>query len=172
MSINLEIIIEQFGRNSEENIKARICRTKAVFKNSGKNNSFFLNYIFIVRLYIPKMITIIFIIIYFKKHQSFHAQLGLDVPPEMKLLHISLNTAHSGCKPSAFISSFTHSYQVFLPHSNSYRYINTWAHCQVNRNKLAWSEVHCRTALRAFLRPIVPWRPGMLSPVLIGVWQD
>ena len=33
----------------------------------------------------------------------------------MKPLHISLNTAHSGCKPSAFISSFTHSYQVFLP---------------------------------------------------------
>ena len=33
----------------------------------------------------------------------------------MKPLHISLNIAHSGCKPSAFISSFTHSYQVFLP---------------------------------------------------------
>ena len=33
----------------------------------------------------------------------------------MKPVHISLNTAHSGCKPSAFISSFTHSYQVFLP---------------------------------------------------------
>ena len=42
-------------------------------------------------------------------------QLGLDVPPEMKPLHISLNTAHSACKPSAFISLFTHSYQVFLP---------------------------------------------------------
>ena len=33
----------------------------------------------------------------------------------MKPLHISLNTAHSGCKPNVFISSFTHSYQVFLP---------------------------------------------------------
>ena len=33
----------------------------------------------------------------------------------MKPLHISLNTAHSRCKPSTFISSFTHSYQVFLP---------------------------------------------------------
>ena len=33
----------------------------------------------------------------------------------MKPLHISLNTAHSGCKPRTFISSFTHSYQVFLP---------------------------------------------------------
>ena len=51
----------------------------------------------------------------FLKRPSFHAQLGLDVPPEMKPLHISLNTAHSGCKPSTFISSFTHSYQVFLP---------------------------------------------------------
>ena len=33
----------------------------------------------------------------------------------MKPLHISLNTAHSACKPSTLISSFTHSYQVFLP---------------------------------------------------------
>ena len=33
----------------------------------------------------------------------------------MKPLHISLNTNHSGCKPSTSISSFTHSYQVFLP---------------------------------------------------------
>ena len=32
----------------------------------------------------------------------------------MKPLHISVTTAHSGRKPSAFISSFTHSYQVFL----------------------------------------------------------
>ena len=54
----------------------------------------------------------------FKKRPSFHAQLGLDVPPKMKPLHISLNTAHSGCKPSAFISSFIHSYKVFFlyPH--------------------------------------------------------
>ena len=51
----------------------------------------------------------------FLKRPSFHAQLGLDVPLETKPLHISLNTAHSGCKPSTFISSFTHSYQVFLP---------------------------------------------------------
>ena len=27
----------------------------------------------------------------------------------MRPLHISLNTAHSGCKPSSFMSSFTHS---------------------------------------------------------------
>ena len=33
----------------------------------------------------------------------------------MRPLRISLNTAHSACKPSSFISSFTHSYQVFLP---------------------------------------------------------
>ena len=48
------------------------------------------------------------------KRPFLHAQLGLDVPPKMKPLHISLNTAHSGCKPSTFISSFTHSYQAFL----------------------------------------------------------
>ena len=29
-------------------------------------------------------------------------------------LHISLNTAHSGCKPSTSMSSSTHSHQVFL----------------------------------------------------------
>ena len=33
----------------------------------------------------------------------------------MKPHHISLNIVHSGCKPSTFISSFTHSYLVFLP---------------------------------------------------------
>ena len=31
----------------------------------------------------------------------------------MRLLHISLNTTHSECKPSSSISSFTHSLQVF-----------------------------------------------------------
>ena len=33
----------------------------------------------------------------------------------MRSLHISLNTTHSGCKPSSSISSLTHSLQVFLP---------------------------------------------------------
>ena len=33
----------------------------------------------------------------------------------MKLLHISLRTAPSWCEPSTFISSSTHSYQVFFP---------------------------------------------------------
>ena len=33
----------------------------------------------------------------------------------MRPLHIALNTAHSGCKPSSIISSFTHYLQVFLP---------------------------------------------------------
>ena len=33
----------------------------------------------------------------------------------MRPLHISRNTAHSGCKPSSSVSSFTHSLQVFLP---------------------------------------------------------
>ena len=32
----------------------------------------------------------------------------------MESLHISLHTTHSGCKPSSFLSSFTHSLQVFL----------------------------------------------------------
>ena len=51
-----------------------------------------------------------------KNIHFFHAQIEFDVCPYMKSLqaHISLNTAHSGCKPSSFMSSFTHS-QVFLP---------------------------------------------------------
>ena len=32
----------------------------------------------------------------------------------MKFLHTSLNTAHSGCKPSTFMSLSTHSIQVFI----------------------------------------------------------
>ena len=32
----------------------------------------------------------------------------------MNSLHTSMNTAHSGCKPSTFMSSSTHSFQVFL----------------------------------------------------------
>ena len=40
---------------------------------------------------------------------------GSDVFPDMRSLHISLNTTHSGCKPSSSISSLTHSLQVFLP---------------------------------------------------------
>ena len=51
----------------------------------------------------------------FLKCPSLHAQLGLDVFPDMRLLHISLNTTHSECKPSSSISSFTHSLQVFVP---------------------------------------------------------
>ena len=58
---------------------------------------------------------IIIITIYFKNIHFFHAQLGSDIFPDMRLLHISLNTTHSECKPSSSISSFTHSLQVFLP---------------------------------------------------------
>ena len=32
----------------------------------------------------------------------------------MKFLHTSLKTAHSGCKPSTFMSLSTHSFQIFL----------------------------------------------------------
>ena len=58
---------------------------------------------------------IIIITIYFKNVYFFHAQLGSDVFPYMRLLHISLNTTNSECKPSSSISSFTHSFQVILP---------------------------------------------------------
>ena len=58
---------------------------------------------------------IIIIIIYFQNVHFFHAQLGSDVFPDMRSLHISLNTTHSECKPSSSISSSTHFLQVFLP---------------------------------------------------------
>ena len=54
------------------------------------------------------------IIIYFQNIHFFHTQLGSDVYPDMKPLHISLNTFHSECKPSSSISSFTQSLYVFL----------------------------------------------------------
>ena len=46
-----------------------------------------------------------------------NAQLGLDVPPEMKPLHISLNTAHSAYKPSTltFIPSLPPSTHTSYP---------------------------------------------------------
>ena len=58
---------------------------------------------------------IIINIIYFENVCFFHAQLRLDVCLDMRPLHISLNTAHSGCKPSTSMYSSTHSLQVFLP---------------------------------------------------------
>ena len=57
---------------------------------------------------------IIIIIVYFEKVHFFQAQLGLEVCPDMRSLHISLNSVHSGCKLSTFMASFTHSLQVFL----------------------------------------------------------
>ena len=63
----------------------------------------------------PTTIIIIIITIYLKNVHFFHAQLGSDVFPDMRLLHISLNTTYSECKPSSSISFFTHSLQVFLP---------------------------------------------------------
>ena len=62
-----------------------------------------------------KNVIIIIIIIYFLDMHFFHAQLRLDVFPDIRLLHISLNTTHSESKPSSSISSFTHSLQVILP---------------------------------------------------------
>ena len=59
-------------------------------------------------------VIIIIITIYFKNVHFFHAQLGSDVFPDMRLLHIFLNIVHSECKPSSSVSSFTHSLQVFL----------------------------------------------------------
>ena len=60
----------------------------------------------------------IIIIIYFKNVHYFHAQQWLNVFPDMRSLHISMDTTHSECKPNSsisWLSSFTHSLQVFLP---------------------------------------------------------
>ena len=58
-------------------------------------------------------IIIIIIIIYLKTSISSTPSKGWTFA-HMKSLHISLNTAHSGCNPSTSMSSFTHSLQVFL----------------------------------------------------------
>ena len=57
---------------------------------------------------------IIIIIIYFENIHFFCDKLGLDVCPYEVPPHTSLNTAHSECKPNTFMSSSTHSFQVFL----------------------------------------------------------
>ena len=67
------------------------------------------------------------IIIYFENVIFFHAQLGLDVCPEIKPLHIFLKTACSGCNPSSFISTFSYqfvfidfeSFSIFAAHSKN-----------------------------------------------------
>ena len=50
------------------------------------------------------VVIIIIIKIYFENVNFFQAKLGLDICP-LKSLHTSLNTTHSECKPSTFISS-------------------------------------------------------------------
>ena len=52
----------------------------------------------------------------FENVHFFHAaQLGLDVCPKwIKFLHISLNIAYSGCIPSSFRLSFTHSPMIII----------------------------------------------------------
>ena len=45
----------------------------------------------------------------FLKRPFFHAKLGLDVCPKLQVPpHIPKKAAHSGCKPSSFMSSLTH----------------------------------------------------------------
>ena len=64
-----------------------------------------------------RLMMIIIIIIHhhlFLKRPFLPRSARPDVFPDMRSLHISLNTTHSGCKPSSSISSFTHSLQVFL----------------------------------------------------------
>ena len=62
-----------------------------------------------LRTEISKMLNLIIsIIIYFQNAHFFPTQLGLDVCPYTRPLHISLNPAHLGCKPSPSVSSFTH----------------------------------------------------------------
>ena len=73
------------------------------FKGS-KPNRFFSNIIFIIHLLL--------------KRSSLHAQLGLDVPPEMKPLHISLNTAHSAISmQTKHLHIFLHTFIPCLPPS-------------------------------------------------------
>ena len=44
----------------------------------------------------------------------------------MRPLHISLNTAQTGCKPSSSVSSFTHSLQSSCPYSPPPNYLHSY----------------------------------------------
>ena len=54
-----------------------------------------LNNLFITVIWILKCVQPLIIIIYFSNVHFFHAQLGLDVLPDMRPVHISLHIAHS-----------------------------------------------------------------------------
>ena len=51
----------------------------------------------------------------FLKRLFLPSSVRVDVFPDMRSLHKSLNTTHSWCKPSSSISSRTQSFQIFLP---------------------------------------------------------
>ena len=68
------------------------------------------------------------IVVSFENVHFFYTRLGLYVCLDMKSPHISLNTARSDCKPSIFMSSFTHSPSLPAPASTlhpKYLHIST-----------------------------------------------
>ena len=93
---------------AQPNVKIKIYRKKKKFITVHSSSSSSSSFIF--------------------KTSIFSTQLGLDVCPDMKPLHISLNTAHSACKPSSFISSFTHSYQVYTCIHQVYTHSSLYPH--------------------------------------------
>ena len=65
-------------------------------------------------------------LIFFLNIHFFHAQLGLDVFPNLRLLHTSLNATHSQCKhpyhPSHTLSKFSYPYLHISPLSSPHFY--------------------------------------------------
>ena len=56
--------------------------------------------------------------------------------PDATLLHISLNTAHSGCKPSSSILSFTHSLRLPAPIHTSHPATTTFLQADTQSSPL------------------------------------
>ena len=68
---------------------------------------------------------------YYFGNVNFSARVSRFSGNQASLVHISMNTAHSGCEPSRFMLSFTHFLRVFLPQhhlspQSSPRFYNTY----------------------------------------------
>ena len=72
-----------------------------------------INFSFFSTQHKHKFWVILFCMPFISLNVSIKSPRSLDLVQELSL-HTSLNTAHTGCKPSTFMSSSTHSFQVFF----------------------------------------------------------
>ena len=90
----------------------------------------------------------------------------------LKSLHISLNTAHLGCKPSTFMSSFTHSLQVFLflplhlPPPHFYISTPNRPHSYYTPDVSDHLNLSCLTTIATL------WTPSRLYKIFVVSWKN